>query len=178
MGNLRDVAKAVEQRSKQKLARGSVKITLPLYGGAYAARFGVLDPDKLESFYEKVQGEEKITPGEAVEIYAQFIADACRQLLAKDGGKWEPLTHDDGRHVRFDEEFAETLALALPDGEAIDSMSGVVRAVWTVDDGDGRTEINVAALNMFSLNLAGWMGDTTKRVEGEIVGESSARPSS
>lgn len=176
MANLRDVAQQVEQRSKRKHARGSVDLPLPLYEGTYAARFGVLDGERLTEFEQAATRE--LSEEEALELNAEFVADACRTIGVVEGGKFDPLRHDDGRAVRFDQDFAELLSLERADGEAIDSMAGVVLAVWTVeeDDGEGGVKLatNVAALSLFAQRLLVWMQDTNREVEGELAGGSSA----
>lgn len=168
MANLREVAAAVEKRGKPKLARSTVVLPLPLYGGAYAVRYGLLDADRLADFEADTETAE--TPDESTELAALLVADACRHVMC-DG---ERLTHDDGRPVRFDEEFAEALGLAPPPGkDKIASMADVVLACWTTQDPDDDARaVNVTALNQFAIRLLNWMQDTSARVEGELVGES------
>lgn len=176
MANLRDVAQQVEQRSKRKHARGSVVLPLPLYEGSYAARFGVLGEERLAEFEQAVTQD--LTDEDAVDIITDFVAEACRVIGVVDGRKFDALRHDDGRPVRFDQDFAELLKLERADGEPIDSMAAVVRAVWTVEEGDdeGGTKLvmNVSALSVFGHRLRQWMEDTNREVEGELVGGSSA----
>lgn len=175
MGNLREVAARVEKRAGRKLARGTVDLPLPLYDGNYGGRFGVLDGERLAEFEQIREGD--ITPEQALDIGAELISDACRQILARDErGKWEPLTHDDARPVRFDEEFAEALALEpSPESDAIESGADVVLAVWTVEGDDGERLVSTPALNLFAIRLLEWMTDTSKRIEGELAGGSQAR---
>jgi hypothetical protein len=170
MANLREVAREVERRSVHKFARGTVVLPLPVYEGQYAARFGVLGAERLAEF-ERVG--ETYTIEQNMEACADVIAEACRQILGrgKAGGKYEELTHDDGRPVLFDVDFAEALDLPAPPGkDKHEGLSDVVMACWTSDDG----EIITTALNAFAVKLIGWMTDTARAVEGEIAGESLA----
>lgn len=178
MANLRDVAREVEARGAKKLARGTVDMPLPLYGGKeYGARFGVLDSDRLDEMTKLAEGQTEISAQEALEANAQFVADACRVILKVDGKKREKLTHDDQRPVLFDEDFAEVLGLQLPHGRPIDSAMACVLAVFTVQDEDGQIELNAAGVTTLAINLLVWMQDTAKKVEGELLGESvAARP--
>lgn len=171
MANLREVAKAVEKRAGKKLARGTIDLPLPIFGGEYGARFGVLNAERLAEF-EDMTSNETVTAEEALEVAADFVADSCRVILARpeDGKDFAPLEHDDGRPVRFDQDFAEALGLEPPDGQALDSMTDVVYAVWTTDTG----EVNPAALNRFAIRLLNWSQNTSRKVEGELAGESRA----
>lgn len=178
MASLREVAAAVEARGKPKLARATVLLPLPLYDGAYAARFGVLDAERLKEFEEVANSGAEMEPDAEVAFVAGFVSDACRQVYAQNGDGPEKLTHDPigtatPRPVRFDEEFAEALGLKPP-GEQGEFSSGadVVLACWTVEDEDGERAVNVAALSGFANRLFDWMQDTSKRVQGELVGES------
>lgn len=177
MANLRDVARTVEQRSKHKLARGSLVLPLPLYDGQYLARFGVLSPDRIAEF-ERLRDPD----ASVLEAAAEFIADACRYLMARPADSSVPvkLTHDDGDPVRFDQRFAEALELEPAPGRQIESMADVVYAVFTVEDpDDGERAVSGIALDRFGTKLLDWMQDTARLVEGELVGESNgARPSS
>jgi hypothetical protein len=174
MGNLRDVAQSVQKRSAHKLARGTVTLPLPIFDGHYLARFGVLDADRIAEF------ERLSDPGaDAYEAAADFIADACRYIMARPEGGAVPvkLTHDDGAPVRFDERFAEALELEPAPGRELASMTDVVFAVFTVEDDDGERTVSAIALDLFGSRLLDWMRDTSRLVEGELVGESNgARP--
>lgn len=171
MANLTDVAQRVAQRSKHKLARGTVDLPLPIYEGQYAGRFGVLDADGIIAF-EREMEQANADDSDLTERIAQFVADSCRVVLARSeaGGEYEKVTHDDGRPVRFDEDFASALDLTLPDDEKIGSMADVVRAVWCVEDSDGGVQVNSPALNTFGTQLLGWMQDTSQEIAGELVG--------
>jgi hypothetical protein len=178
MARLTDVAAKIETRTTAKLARSSVVLELPLYDGQYAGRFGLL-PDEtqreFERLAERAQADE-LEPAEAINAAADMIADSCRRILARSepGGPYEPLEHDDGRPVKFDEDFAKLLGLRLPDEQPIGSMADVVRACWTVEDdaGDeGTLEVNTTALQGFAIRLLRFMQDTRAPVEGEVVGE-------
>lgn len=173
MANLREVAAAVEARGKPKYARATVLLPLPLFGGAYSARFGVLDAERLAEFEAILSSGAELPPEEELALTAGFVSDACRQLsVMSEDGKPEALMHDDGRQVRFDEEFCEALGLAPPPGrEKFESGADVVLACWTVES-DGERAINATALNGFSNRLFDWMQDTSRRVQGELVGES------
>lgn len=166
MASLKEAARMIEQRKAQKLARGRVVLELPIYEGEVAGRFGVLDDDALGEFEALVE-RGNVSRQEALDAGAQFIADACRGMLARTepGGPYEPMTHDDGRPVLFDEEFAETFGLEHR-GAAPTSSTDVVFAVFTTEDGD----VNTAALNVFAIKLLGWMQNTAGPVEGEVVG--------
>lgn len=174
MATLREVAAAVESRHARKLARGTVDRRLPIFEGTIGARFGVLDPERLAEF-ERIGGED-YTPEQALDAAALFVADACRVVLAQSdpGGPWEPMTHDDGRPVLFDEDFAETFGLTLPGGRSVESSADVVLACWTVEEADGRLTVNAQALNVYSLDLLRWAQDTSQAVAGELAGESPA----
>jgi hypothetical protein len=178
MANLQDVAASVEKRAKRKLARGTVTRTLPVFDGQYVGRFGVLAMERIRAIEQAVEGD--ISDDESVDIAAGFIADSCRVILARPdaGAKLEPLAHSDGRPVRFDEGFAEALGLEpAPGREAFTGMHDVVLACWTVEEEDGARALNVPALNVFSIALLEWMQDTSRLVEGELVGESNgSRP--
>ena len=170
MASLREVAREVERRSARKFARGSVVLPLPLYESQYAARFGVLGAERLAEF-ERIG--ESFTVEQNTEACADFIAEACRQILGRGtaGGKYEELTHDDGRPVLFDVDFAEALELPAPPGkDKHEGLSDVVLSCWMSDDG----EVITTALNAFAVKLVGWMTDTARAVEGEIAGESLA----
>jgi hypothetical protein len=174
MANLRDVARSVEQRAAHKLARGAVTLPLPLYDGHYLGRFGVLDPERISEF-ERLRDPS----ADALEAAADFIADSCRYLMARPEGSSVPvkLTHDDGRPVRFDADFAEAVGLEAAPGRELASMTDVVFAAWTVEDDDGERAVSTIALDLFGSKLLEWMRDTTRLVEGELVGESNgARP--
>jgi hypothetical protein len=170
MANLRDVARSVEKRAAHKLARGTVTLPLPLYDGQYLARFGVLDPDRIAEF-ERLSDPNEDT----YEAAADFIADACRCILARPDDASVPvkLTHDDGRPVRFDQEFAEALGLEPAPGRELASMTDVVFAAWTVEDEEGERAVSAIALDLFGAKLLDWMRDTSRLVEGELVGESN-----
>lgn len=171
MANLRDVARRVEQRSAHKFARGTVVLPLPLYEGQFAARFGVLGAERLAEF-ERLG--ESFTVEQNTEACADVIAEACRQILGHGelGGKYEELTHDDGRPVLFDVDFAEALELPPPPGkDKHEGLSDVVLSCWLSDD---TGEVITTALNSFAVRLVGWMTDTARAVEGEIAGESLA----
>lgn len=173
MPSLREVAQAVQTQTKRKLARGSVVFLLPIYEGRYAARFGVLDAERVG---EVERMEDHASPTEVLEAQALFIADACQVILgaAEPGGKRGALTHTDGRPVRFDEEFAEALELEpAPDHGPFASSADVVLACWTAEDDDGKRALNSIALNLFALRLLEWMSDTRAAVEGELVGGSN-----
>lgn len=178
MANLRDVARAVEQRGARKLARGSVVLPLPIFEGQYAGRFGVLDGERLQEF-EQFTTRESVPPDEANEVAADFIADALRQVLgcSEAGGTFDPLEHDDGRPVRFDQDFAEALELEPPAGVTLDSMAAVVLAVFSVE-AEARVELNTAALQGFAIRLLEWMQDTSRHVQDELAGESVGGPKS
>jgi hypothetical protein len=169
VANLKQTARDIEARAKRKLARGTVDLALPIFDGAYGARFGVLGSERLAEL-EAIGADESMTAEAANDAAAEFVFDACRQILARGDGKgYEPLTHDDGRPVRFDEEFAEALELEPPAGKpSIGSGADVVLSCWTTDTG----ELNGPALNNYAIRLLTWMQDTTSRVEGELVGES------
>lgn len=170
MANLREVAKDVERRSAAKFARGSIVLSLPIYEGQYAARFGVLPAERLVEF-ERLG--ESFTVEQNTEACADLIGEACRQILGrrKAGGPYEELTHDDGRPVLFDVDFAEALDLPAPPGkDKHEGLSDVVLSCWMSDDG----EVITPALNSFAVKLVGWMTDTARAVEGEIAGESLA----
>lgn len=170
MANLTDVARQVESRSKRKLARGTVDLPLPIYEGQYGARFGVLDSEGLAAFEREMEtAREEDDPTERI---AQFVADSCRCVIARTqlGGPYEKVTHEDGRPVRFDEDFAEALGLRLPNDEALSSAADVVRAAWCVEDDDGAVQVNSAALNTYGTHLLGWMQDTSQELAGELVG--------
>lgn len=173
MGNLRDVARRVEARSGGKLARATVVRMLPLYGGAFAARFGMLPMDAIRAIEQ--QAEAGMDDDASLDLTAGFVADACRQLYAREGGGLEALTHDDGSPVRFDEQFAEVLGLEpIPGRDAFEGSHDVVLACWVVEDPEGGERmLNVPAVNAYSIELLEWMQDTTRRVEGEVVGESN-----
>lgn len=174
MGNLRDVARSVEQRAKSKLARGAVTLRLPIYDGQYLGRFGVLSQERIAEF-ERLRDPD----ADSVEAAAEFIADALRYVMARpdDGSVPVKLTHDDGRPVRFDKDFAEALGLEPPPGGELSSMADVVLACWTTEDDEGERVVSAIALDLFGARLLDWMQDTTRLVEGELVGESNgARP--
>jgi hypothetical protein len=174
MANLRDVARSVEQRAKHKLARGAVTLPLPIFDGQYLGRFGVLDQDRIAEF-ERLRDPD----ADSVEAAAEFIADALRYVMARpdDGAVPVKLTHDDGRPVRFDEDFAEMLGLEPAPGRELASMADVVLACWTVEDDDGERMVSAIAVDLFGARLLDWMQDTSRLVEGELVGESNgARP--
>lgn len=174
MASLKDAAAAIERRGAAKLVRASVLLPLPIFEGQYAGRFGILPPERLQVFDEVMQDSAGRDEGsaQALRTAADFIADSCRQLHARlePGGPFEPLTHDsDGRPVRFDAEFAETVGLDPPDGAAkFEGMEEVVLACWTTDEG----EVSSVALHGFGIRLLGFMQDTTRDVEDELVGES------
>lgn len=170
MANLREVAKEVERRASAKFVRGSVVLPLPVYEGQYAARFGVLGAERLAEF-ERLG--ESFTVEQNTEACADVIAESCRRILGRSaaGGRYEELTHDDGRPVLFDVDFAEALGLPPPPGkDKLEGLSDVVMACWMSDDG----EVITTALNSFAVRLVGWMTDTARAVEGEIAGESLA----
>ncbi len=172
MANLREVAAAIEARGKPKYARGIVTLPLPLYGGAYAARFGVLDADRLSEFEQVANSGAEMEPDAEMAFTAGFVSDACRTICAASDGEPEPLAHDDGRPVLFDEEFCAALGLEPPPGVTeFKSGADVVLACWTVES-DGERAVNVAALSGFANRLFDWMQDTSRRVQGELVGES------
>lgn len=167
MATLKQTAAKIEAEVESKLARGTVTLPLPVYGGRYAARFGVLGNDAqnaLEAAIEALTAEDS---HEAEEVTGQIVADACRVILAKTDarGEWEPLQHEDGRPVRFDEEFASELGLDPAPGHPIDSMAAVVLACWVTTEGDLASQALIAYVE----RLMGWMTDTARPVEGEIV---------
>lgn len=166
MARLTDVAAKIEQRTTAKLARGSVVLELPLYEGQYAGRFGVL-PDDVQAEFERVAQDPDVPREKALEVAGDLIASSCRVILGRSvaGGEYERLEHDDGRPVRFDEDFARALGLERGDGKPIEDMAGVVIACWTTAEGD----VNTAALNTFAIRLVTWMTDTRAPLEGEVV---------
>lgn len=174
MANLREVAASVEKRSKRKLARGTVTLRLPVRDGEYLARFGVLDSERIAEF-ERLRDPD----ADGSEAAAEFISDACRCIMARPDDELTAvkLTHDDGRPVRFDQGFAEALDLEPAPGHELASMADVVLACWTVEDDDGERTVSAIALDRFGANLLDWMQDTSRLVEGELVGESNgSRP--
>lgn len=170
MATLKDAAAAIEKRGAQRLVRSSVVLPLPIFEGQYAARFGVLPPARLDAFEASGRGED-LTDEESHRVAADLLADSCRYLLARlePGGEFVKLTHDsDGRPVRFDAEFAETIGLEpLGDATTFEDMADVVLACWTTDDG----EVSGIALQQFTIRLLGWFRDTARTVEGELAGE-------
>lgn len=177
MARLTDVAAKIEREAEAKLARGSVVLELPVYGGRYAARYGLLGVEALDAFQETLDKlAARDTDLEAgYEAGAQFIADACRAILARSGeddkAKWEDLAHDDGRPVLFDEDFAAALKLTGRDGVKIDSAVACVQACWVTQNDDGEPgEFSAAAFTNYAGDLYAWMQDTRLPVVGEIVG--------
>jgi hypothetical protein len=172
MANLKAAAAKIEQRTKAKLARGAVSLPLPIFEGQYGARYGVVSEEAMDRF-EKIAEKAEVTRHEAVEVAAEFIADACRTILARTGpdDPWEALQHDDGRPVRFDEDFVEALGLEpaegeyAPEGGVIASDVDAVLAVFVTDTG----ELNTAALNQHAGRLLTWMQNTEAPVIGELV---------
>lgn len=177
MAKLTEVAAAIEKRTTQKLARGSVVLELPLYDGQYAGRFGVL-ADEVQAEFERAAQDPDVSRERSLEVAGELIADSCRAILARSqaGGAFEPLEHDDGRAVRFDQDFAATLELERGDGKPVESMADVAVAVWTVETDDGKLEVNTAALNAFAIRLVEWMANTRAPVEGEVVEAFQPRP--
>lgn len=173
MANLREVVAVVEARGKPKYARATVMLPLPLFGGAYSARFGVLDAERLSEFETVANSGAEMEPAAEMAFTAGFVSDACRVICANDdAGTPEALTHDDGRAVRFDEEFCAALGLNPPPGVTeFKSGADVVLACWAVES-DSERAVNVAALSGFANRLFDWMQDTSRRVQGELVGES------
>ena len=169
MGNLREVHAAVEKRGAQKLSRASVLLPLPIFEGEYAARFGVLNGDRIQEMISASSGD--VSSDDHLLIAAEFIADACRQVYARPeaGSKYEPLTHEDGDRVRFDIGFAEVLEL----GELREqSGAAVVVAMWTNDEGT----VSDVMLHRFGARLLDFMQDTTAEIAGELAGESVGGP--
>jgi hypothetical protein len=163
MARLTEVASRIERDVSHKLARGTLVLPLPVYEGSYAAQFGVADAARMDEFAETMGRD--VPADETVAEAAQFIADTCRRILARDGKGWEALEHEDARPVRFDEDFAKTLGLRLPGDVEPASSSDVVLACWVTDEGD----IANAAIASLSIRLLNWMKDTRAPVEGEIV---------
>jgi hypothetical protein len=166
MADLKQVVEQVKAEAKHAQPRATVLLPLPIYDGRFIAEFGVLPSERFERFSDLPDDMPDV---EKEHLTLDFIADACRQIHAKIDGKREPLTAN-GQPVRFDEAFAEALGLDLSENTA----AGVVRACWTLDDG---TYASVAC-ERFGFGLIEWMGDTTKPVEGEVVGGSHGGRSS
>lgn len=174
MANLKQTAAKIEQRTSAKLARGTVTLELPVYDGQYAARFGVLDEASIEALTTlqvKMMNATEANVHEALEAAAQVIADASRRIVARSekGGEYEPLEHDDGRPVLFDQEFAEALDLEAAPGYELDSMAGVVLACWVVEDAENERALSALDLVAFAEKLGNWMQNTRAPVEGEVV---------
>jgi hypothetical protein len=167
MATLKQSAAKIEQEVTSKLARGTITFPLPIYGGRYAARFGVLGQDAMTALEQATESLTAENAHEAEEVTGQMVADACRVILAKTDarGEWESLTHEDGRPVLFDQDFATELGLDPAAGHPLDSMAAVVLACWVTTEGDLASQ----ALIAFVERLMEWMRDTTKPVEGEIV---------
>lgn len=163
MGDLQAIAQQVQRRAHAARPRATVDLPLPLHAGALAARFGLCSEQTLEAFEDLAQRDD-VSSEEGIDVALEFIADACRQVLSVNGKDVEPLTHTDGRPVRFDKGFAAAFALEPVE----ESMAAVVREVWRLEDGT----LNQMALQGFGTRLLTWMQDTSSPVEGELVGES------
>lgn len=163
MADLRTAVEQVKAATKSARPRATILLPLPIYEGRFAAEFRVLDPERFRVFAESSADESK-DEDERFREALDFIADACRQIHALIDGKPEPLEAD-GVPVRFDQRFANALGLELES----ESAAAVVQACWSLDDGS----VNRLALNAYGVRLIEWMEDTTRRVEGELLGESS-----
>lgn len=166
---LSEVVEVVKAQAERVLPRSTVDLVLPVYDGAFAARFGVLDPDALETAHDRLTSSENVADN--AQACCDFLADACRVICRRQPeGEATPLEHDDSTPVRFDSRFAESLGLSL----AEENAAAVVRACWTTEDGT----LSAMALDAFATRLLGWMQDTSRPVVGELLGESQgSRPS-
>lgn len=174
--DLRQVVANLEKKGKKARPPGSVTLPLPLFGGrAFAARFKVLPPEDIAALGEAMgDGNEEDIEANA-EAAAVMVSDSCRYVLSREGSKWEPVTGTTGQRVRFDIELAEGLGLELEE----QSAAAVVKACWTVEDDEtGERMFNQVALGAFGNELLAWMQDTTRPMEGAIVGESQGGPTS
>lgn len=162
MPDLAAVAQQIKAEVEQLRPRDHVFRPIPFGGGMLVGKFGMLPPERIE---EVLGGEDE----DRDTVTALMIADSCQQICHLNGtGKPEPMTHDDGRPVRFDKEFAKAFDLPEP-GSAAD----VVKACWSLEDGS----LAYLALRKFGDGLFTWMEDTTRPLLDELVGESrGARP--
>jgi hypothetical protein len=180
--SLKEVAAKIEAEASAKLARGYVDLRLPIYDGRYAMRARVVDSDRLEEFQDgltRLARNTDLTASEADLFAAEFVADACKVLLARPDkdGPWEPLFHDplpgtsEPRPARFDEETAEALGLVAPGGKPVETKAECVLACWVTESDDGEPgEFSSGSFGAFTERLLTWMQDTNRRVEGEVVG--------
>lgn len=154
------IVEQLRARRAERLADEHLDLPIPTWEGQLVARYRVVRGEEVRKLLQRA------STGRADQTAdASFLVTACEQVFAMDDeGRMVVLRRPDGMPMRYEPALGELVA-----GERFERAVALVYHLFADND---------LAISSHALKLAQWMQDTSREVEGAIVGEAPTGRSS
>lgn len=156
----------LRRKRDERVSVEVLKMGMPTWGEDdkydMVVEFGVVDREVLERFQRDARSQARKSKTGASDIDMAFLATAVRAIYLRspETDSLVKLEKPEGVPVKFDKRLAEMLGLD-PTAEGKDHRTILNYLVKN----------NGVALGTLANKVATWMGDTSRMVDGEVLGE-------
>jgi hypothetical protein len=150
---LKEQAKQLQQEHEIDLSVGGE------FGDWLMIRYKVMDPDRLDVIYSRIQNEDN---PKALQANMDFMAQACVAVVGHnpETGDKEVLKHPDGRPMVIEQALIKLLEMPIPPGPELTARD-VIALLFSR---------NGVAIGQHGNKLVRWMQDPSKKLD---LGEES-----
>lgn len=156
----------LRRKRDERVQEEILKMGMPTWGEDdkydMVVEFGVVEREVLEKFQRDARSKARRDKTGASDIDMAFLARACRAIYLRnpETDQLIKLEEPEGVPVKFDKRLASALGLD-PQVEGKDHRSLLNYLVKN----------NGVALGTLASKVSTWMGDTSRMIDGEILGE-------